>query len=165
MQESDQWGGNLTFRGGKQQNTSVALLRVAYLMFFRLFGYGAILDPVIAQIRQQVFNPDTPLFPSTWNVPKWLANTMPLGVSIVREPEELRSFVAVFDLKRPTGVSRYGVLLPTLDSTGPSLYQRLDELHGKRLDGEFHAQLIPSNIDFWTKASQVFMASTVSLVS
>jgi len=116
---------NLTFsgrkgRGAKLRRPEAALLRIAYLYAFSVFGYGFLINAGSQAVRSQFRNPEDKILPA-WGISQH--DTLPeevLGINIVTSPAELRSYAVVFDLLYDSNQLRYSVLIPgpTAPSTG-----------------------------------------------
>jgi hypothetical protein len=68
------------------------------------------------------------LWPSKKILPEWgiienESKDLPLGVSLINEPDGLRSFLIVFALKTKFSLSHYGVILPGPTSPGLDVYK------------------------------------------
>lgn len=100
-----------------------ALLRVAYLLMFRHFGYNYILHKNAQMIREQIRNPDSDTIGSKAIVKLKEAPSSLYDVGLVYEPKELRCFFVKLDLS--TDLDRfYGVVLPGLDEKAEDIYDR-----------------------------------------
>lgn len=89
--------------GYNENRSLVALVRSAYLLMFRTFGYRYVLDRSGLAVRKQIQNPveRTPVLNGImWRVP----DSVPSGhtLAIMREPEGIRSFVAILRLDDDT---------------------------------------------------------------
>ena len=123
------------YREGRPE---IALLRIAYLYAFSVFGYGFLLNPNLQIIRKQILNPDERLLQS-WGVFKNLSvPDNAVGVNILYAPKELSAFFIIFDLIHELTTNRYGVLLPGPTSPGSGIYQELTRDNNRsRLDVKF----------------------------
>jgi len=114
--------GNLGFA---RQRSDLALLRAAYLMMFRTFGYSYVLDSSATAVRAQLDNPRNimPILSGImWSVPE--PAPAETHVAIVTEPEPCRCFLVLLELHRdPRQVA--GVVLPGPGSDGLALYDLL----------------------------------------
>lgn len=111
--------------GYLNHRTLVARIRIAYLLMFRHFGYGYVLNPHLDQIRKLIAQPE----PDS-EVLKGLfrpnSGTLPNGVGLVKAPSEIRSFICVVVLPE-SNLGRFGMLFPGFDEAGGALYSRLRE--------------------------------------
>jgi hypothetical protein len=138
---------NLHFGLHRHRRPEAALLRIAYLWGFSVFGYGFLLNSNLAAIREQI------QFPSKEILPIWgiaanhdFTDDM-LGINIVTEPKELRSFLVVFDLVTKLGSTvRYGVTLPGLSDPGLGVYSFVESQNKLPMDVTMH--LLPNNLNF-----------------
>ena len=81
--------------------SAVALLRSAYLLMFRLFGYRYVCDRSAVAIRESISQPTMEtddLKGISWRVDYSPPSEM--GVSIVTQPREFRSFIVFLTLDR-----------------------------------------------------------------
>ena len=81
--------------------SAVALLRSAYLLMFRLFGYRYVCDRSAVAIRESISQPTMEtdgLKSISWRVDYSPPSEM--GVSIVTQPREFRSFIVFLTLDR-----------------------------------------------------------------
>ena len=112
-------------RGAKTNHPDAALLRIAYLYAFSVFGYGFLINPGSQAIRSQFRKPEEKILPA-WGISR--NDSLPdkaLGINIVTAPDELQSFVVVFDLRYASNRARYSVLIPGPTSPGTDIYHYL----------------------------------------
>lgn len=121
------FGGDFTVTWGKPRYREVALLRIAYLMVFRVFGYGPITHNDMLCIRNQILHPDEEIIPGDWSLGKIEFGIDATGVNIIREPKELRSFLVVFDLATKLTKTTHYIILPGPKEPGISIYRWLKE--------------------------------------
>lgn len=111
--------------GYKDVQSRVAALRIAYLLSFSYFGYGYILYENLNQLREQIFqfNRETDVLKGVI----WLDSTPMTNVlAFLKEPQELRCFLAIVELS--TEQKRVlGVALPGPDRNSATIYQRWKE--------------------------------------
>jgi hypothetical protein len=118
----------------EMRRADIALIRIAYLWAFSCFGYGFLLSSSWPPIRDQMANPGLEILPTLGILRENLADGM-LGVNVIKEPKELRSYLVVFDLKVSRGsILRYGVILPAPVEPGLKIYQELINHAGKPID-------------------------------
>ncbi|MBN1136472.1 MAG: hypothetical protein JXM73_07795 [Anaerolineae bacterium] len=118
----------LVFRLGYHANRpQVALLRIGYLLAFAQLGYGFLINANLRVIRGQIDNPTSKILPS-WGIIGAGIPDEALGVSVISQPPELRSFLVVFDLKNLEKEMRYGVILPGPTEPGLNVYHYIAEL-------------------------------------
>ncbi|MBM3982419.1 MAG: HNH endonuclease [Planctomycetes bacterium] len=110
--------------GYKPKQTRVALLRIGFLMMFRQFGYPYVLDSNLAQVREQLLNPESDVI--TGPVEISLPSVPPRVnvVGIVQQPVELQSFVVVVRLKSGSRALHKAIFMPGLDGC-PDVYAAL----------------------------------------
>jgi hypothetical protein len=100
----------------------VALIRAAYLLMFRMFGYSYICDASAQAVLHQIRNPREQMAVVNgivWRVPEPLPQDH--LVSVLTAPDHLRSFVVFLKLNAsPNHVS--GVMLPAPGNDGSTVY-------------------------------------------
>lgn len=108
--------------GYKDFPSRVAALRIAYLLSFRYFGYGYILYNNLDQVRKQISQPGHETDALKGMV--WLKSAPETNVvAVLRQPQELRCFLAIVDLY--TEQQRVlGIALPGPDPNSAAIYQR-----------------------------------------
>lgn len=130
-----------------QWRARVALLRMAFLMMFRQFGYAYAFHPCAERVRNQILNPREEIIPDAFST---RMDDHPLAnfVTLVTEPAGFRAFCVLmkFSSKRRTIVQ--GVLLPGPDDHGRAIYERLNEdkkakrhVQGKNELGSLRSQM------------------------
>lgn len=143
--ESTEVSFNVNF-GFSRQRANVAKLRAAYLLMFRYFGYEYILHENVRVVRQQILSPDQDIVASKASVAFNHAPEELNGVSLLRSPSELRSFIVNF--KVSTAVDRsFGVILPGLGCDGDSIYDRWHAAGETLKDRQFDVTNILPNPD------------------
>lgn len=108
----------------------VSLLRCGFLMMFRHFGYSYTLLPCADLVRQAILNPDLARIPkaaivNTDDMPDY--NT----VAVLTDPVEWRCFLAPMQFRTPGGVRTKIVIMPGLQESGESIYNRLYATKGQ----------------------------------
>ncbi len=117
---------NLNVKFDYNENRSVvALVRAAYLLMFRTFGYRYVLDASAAVVRKQLENPvqrTAVLDGIMWRI----TDAVPAGstVSILQAPPSTRSFFVIMTLDKETKHIA-GVTLPPPGTDGSDLYPYL----------------------------------------
>jgi hypothetical protein len=129
--------------GYSEKRALVAVLRAAYLLMFRTFGYGYVLDrsavPVRAQIRE--WKCDLPVLDGiTWR----MDDPLPSGTMVteVMKPAELQSFTVLLQLDAETRHFA-AASLPVPGSDGEDLYARIREYRASRTKATFTAMPVP----------------------
>jgi hypothetical protein len=157
MKIKDYFSGSIRIRGGKERPTKIGFLRIAYLLLFKLFGYGAILFPSYNPIRLQILNPDDEVLSPNWLVPNAVAARMPLGISFISDPQNLRSYLAVFELTTGGQTAKYAVQLPTQNQDAEVFYQSLVRSVAPTSDDRtFSAMCIDVDQNFWHNPNAIF---------
>lgn len=123
------------------QSVSVALLRIAYMIYFMQFGYGAILHPHFNRIRAQICEPTSEQVLAEWDVSRVLnVDRLQDGIHFVHEPVDLRCVLVGFTLSVGLSPRNYIICLPVHISPGISIYSRLMSI--KHDGAERHLKLI-----------------------
>lgn len=108
--------------GYKDVPSRVAVLRAAYLLMFRYFGYGYILYRNLKQIRSQILQPEVETSPIK---AIYLIDEMPLTniIALLKQPDDLRCFLAIINIS--TNIKRnIAVVLPGPDPKSETIYER-----------------------------------------
>lgn len=115
-----------------QHMFNVALLRIAYLIYFRWFGYAAILHPHFESIRSQILDPTGHHLPETWNVTGInKGDDDSEGVIFMPAPAHLRCVLMRFSLTSKVSKRTYLICLPSHLSPGTGVYQAIEDMRGK----------------------------------
>jgi len=111
------------FGGDKADPRSVqlAILKSAYLLAFKKFGYGYILHSSFNPIREQLLNPNTEVLPSLGV----LFGNNSKGIFVVTNPIHARSLYINFELKISSGSFFAGALIPTPSTNVIDFYQQI----------------------------------------
>lgn len=108
----------------KRRNARIALLRIGFLMMFRHFGYSYTLNSNLAQVLKQILNPTENIIPEAVALEFPQEPVHVNTVAVLTSPPELRAFMAIVKLRTDNRTLYKGVLMPGLDSEGPTLYER-----------------------------------------
>jgi hypothetical protein len=119
--------GRFSFSLGKRHLADVALLRIAYLIAFRVLGYGYIFQRNLTPVREQIKNPTADILPKKWVLPSNLISGISPGIYRVTEPEYLRCLLVSFNLNSKLRTTNHVVLLPNVRQPGLGVYQWLDD--------------------------------------
>lgn len=106
------------------QRTAAALLKIAYLFLFRLFGYAAVIPSSMQSVRQQILNPAENILPKSWIVNWPILEDYP-GITLVLWPDDLRAYLVTFVLDSGRRKQRFGVVLPQPDDIDHETHKRL----------------------------------------
>ncbi len=129
---------NISFNAYSNINTRAALLRIAYLWAFSIFGYGFIINPNLDLIRQQIQNPHENILGSNWGIWEQDFPDNLLGINLIKSPREARAFFLVFECSFEGKSSRYGIVLPGFDEPGQKVYEWLSENQGIPVHYQFN---------------------------
>lgn len=124
----------------------IAVLRMGYLLAFCYFGYGYIMHPNVAQVRDQIKRPDAAAISveAVRCVEQWPYVGNLLG--LLYAPSRLRCFFAVLELSTDV-VRHYGVVLPGLDAQSRDIYNRWGESAGAVAELQPKAVFLPLDPD------------------
>jgi hypothetical protein len=142
--------------GYRINRAEIALFRIAYLLAFSQFGYGFLMNPNLLPVRHQMQEPEEEILPS-WGILKGEFPDRSLGISIVREPIEMRSFLVVFELETDNRRTRHGVVLPGPSNPGTTVYHRVRQMqrHPGGTEVEHKLQVV-SGADYLTDSRLAF---------
>lgn len=103
------WEINVTFQFPNKRIVLLALLRIAHLKMFSLFGYGYLLNPMTQIICRQLENPDDEIIS---HLPVFNKVEKAPGIYFIKSPKQLRSFLVVFSLKHLDQKKTFSVIIP-----------------------------------------------------
>jgi hypothetical protein len=121
---------NVTQRGQmifRMDTSRIAMLRAAYLLMFRQYGYSYVLHPNLHRLREQFKRSREAIIPGR-PVVQIPANTFAENttVCVVTSPQPLQAFLAVLVFRTEGGQeSVAGVFMPGLGDDGDSIYERI----------------------------------------
>ena len=109
-----------------EKRAEIALLRIAYLKAFSILGNGFFINGYLHKIREQIQNPDKdilhPVFWINYEFPQEM-----LGVNIIKEPKDLRSFLIIFNLETKSSKRQFAICLPGPTEPGLEIYKNLEK--------------------------------------
>jgi hypothetical protein len=110
----------------------VAMLRSAFLMMFRHFGYSYILNKNLNRVREQILNPGLSIIPGKPVIQLESESPFLDCVGVITAPEALKSFIVpmLFQTDSKSKVPM-AVLMPGLGKDGDSIYERAQEEQAK----------------------------------
>lgn len=119
---------NLTFNieNRRHGNPAIALLKIAYLMLFRVFGYGAIFTPNMNKIREQIISPKEQIINFKFIDGSKLPDKC-LGILFVNSPPEKQCILVTFELEIGKVQKRYSIVLPNTENPGLKIYNNLQD--------------------------------------
>jgi hypothetical protein len=147
---------DLSLPGWNLKKADISILKAAYLIAFSNLGYIFALNPNIHQLRQQILEPDQPI----WTEKSYVEINFPdemSGINILTHPRELRSFLVVFDTVKDGYTHRYGVFLPGYSEPGLDIYDTLREFNGKDIDFKAKTFLSMPMNDYPLRAYEVWL--------
>ncbi len=110
--------------GGNPRRFEVAKLRIAYLLAFAKFGFGFVLNRTMEPIRQQVLNPTENILDHL-GIAKLDFEFDSEGIYLIKEPKELISYLAVFNIIEQGHRSQVSVILPSPHPNSFSIYEEM----------------------------------------
>lgn len=117
--------------GYNEARARASLIRSAYLLMFRYFGYRYVLDASASDLLEVIQDPfvESPVTNATnLRALDTLPNELSLpAIAIVREPKERRSFIALLELDRETRRT-VSIAVPPLGENAPSYYEGLETM-------------------------------------
>ena len=106
------------------RQVSMAIFKSAYLLAFKIFGYGFILHKEFELIREQLRNPDKEILPSLGV----LFGNDRSGIFVIKKPDYAQSFFINFELKIESGSFFAGALIPCPSENVKEFYTRIKPL-------------------------------------
>jgi hypothetical protein len=115
---------------------NLALLRISYLIMIAHFGFGYFFNSTSRIIREQLQKPDIKLIPD-FGIPSINAFPCPQrGIFINTKPDNLKSFMVVFDLKNNKETRTYCVIIPGPDENCIDIYSELNRIKEFKYDAK-----------------------------
>jgi hypothetical protein len=115
----------------KQRVSQVAMLRMAFLLTFRKFGYAFALNECMDPVLRQINCPEELLLPSAFCLDFDRPVIDDNAIMIVKEPKEFRSLVVMLNMRVQKHIVSKGVILPGPFDTDLGIYERHDVLRSK----------------------------------
>ncbi len=109
-----------------ERRSEVAILRIGYLLAFSIFGNAFLINGPLFGVREQILNPDKKILSPVF----WIKFEFPeemLGMNIIKEPEELRCFVAIFNLTTKSKTRQFAIALPGPSEPGIKIYENIEK--------------------------------------
>lgn len=127
----------------------VAMLRMAYLVAFRKFGYGFALNECMTPVVRQILNPTEQVIPSGFCLEWRTAPIDETAILLVRKPCDRRSLLVVLKMRVQNRTVLKGVVLPGPFDTGAAIFARLADACARNepFDVEAAANLDEYEID------------------
>lgn len=122
--------------------TNIALLRVAFLKMFEMFGHGVLFNEPMLSLADQIQKPDSEIIQGDFIIRHAFDESM-AGVHLVTSPKELQGFLVVFKLTTPSISRWYGVMLPGFSEPGLNIYKFLQETYTGEGMWELDIESIP----------------------
>lgn len=124
------------------ENLEYALLKTGYLIAFRKYGYSFLLDHCFDTVRQQLQDPETPVYPSGFWF--YLPETVPLGAFFIMD-KGYESLFVVFSVTTGKSTHRFGTVLPLPVRPIEQVIERITEKFQE--EKEFPVTLYPLEQD------------------
>lgn len=109
-----------------ERRAEIALLRVAYLYAFSIFGHGFLINGNLFKIREQLANPEKNILPKVFWVNYKFPENM-IGVNIIKKPKDLQSFLVIFNLTTKSTTRQFAICLPGPTNPGLKIYENLEK--------------------------------------
>ena len=119
-----EFSGRLAFN---MKRSRLSILRAAFLMMFRNFGYSYILNENLNRVRDQIIKPEEPIIQGRFDV--GIVESIPYTncVGIITSPKEIRSFFVPMSFRTNSGKTVVkAVVMPGLGDEDGSIYDRLE---------------------------------------
>jgi hypothetical protein len=116
----------VTQKKADERTAEIALLRIAYLTAFSIFGYGFILDDNLRIIRHQILNPEKEIIPRLTPIQLRFPEE-DYGLNFISSPSELRCFLVIFDLVTSSRSYQFAIPLPAPLKSGLAIYDNIRE--------------------------------------
>lgn len=110
-----------------EREAEIALLRIAYLEAFSLCGYGFMLNGNLDKVRDQIKKPKSNILPKVLWI-NYEFDDEQNGINIISEPEELRCFLIVFDIKTESRKYKCAIALPGPSTSGLDIYENIEKI-------------------------------------
>ena len=119
---------NVSFNIPNKSKTSIALLRIGYLLAFYYLGHRLLYEGNLHKIRETILNPENNQLPHSGVF--LLSDLSPIseGIHLLMEPKEYRSFFIVFKIKLKTYSKIIAVPIPGPGDQGWTNYTKLSQL-------------------------------------
>jgi hypothetical protein len=117
---------NFTFKFN-QQVARVALMRAAYLIMFRYYGYSYVFYNQVSMIRNQICNPREDIVPQAAILQLPQDSCQPNVPGIVKSPTQFRSYLVPIKVKSANRSRVFGVFLPGFGDGAERLYNFIRE--------------------------------------
>lgn len=111
------------------KRAEVAVLRIAYLQLFSVFGNSVLVNPFLDKVRKQIQSPDEDILPRPFWI-KYNFSDEDEGINLIRSPKELRCFLIIMKLKTDSGIRRLAIALPGPYEPGLDIYDNIKTMLG-----------------------------------
>jgi hypothetical protein len=123
------------------RRAEITLLKIAYLRAFEIFGYGMLVHPFMPIVREQILNPDKVILPNILSIATKVSKEM-IGINFMRNPEELKCFLIVFEVHTKSNRRIFAVPLPGWSKPGidiyfPDIHKQFTEENGTTINCDF----------------------------
>jgi hypothetical protein len=159
--ESQELRGKLSFSLGKRPYADIALLNIAYLTAFRVFGYGYIFHPNLQPVRKQIQNPASNILPKYWKVPNSVFPDITPGVYRVTSPAYLRCLLVAVKLRSKLRETTHVVMLPNLTQPGLGMYKWFEDRAGTYIKESVKATELLEDSNYLTNPDLVLVSRSL----
>jgi len=109
----------------EERKAEIALLKIAYLYAFQVFGNGFLINSSLYKVREQILNPEKDILEKVF----WIKYQFPekcIGVNIINKPEELKCFLVVFNLYTNSESRQFAIAIPGTSSPNLDIYKNIE---------------------------------------
>jgi hypothetical protein len=128
----------------KKRRPPIALLRIGFLWLYSELGVASLISGNMQAVRKQIHEPEKEWIKNIGSLDNDFSDNF-IGVNIVKEPKELRSFAVAFKTRTKHKERKHIVLLPGLSDPGLKIYENMRRLSDE--DKKVTIQLIKLNLD------------------
>jgi hypothetical protein len=127
----NQWEGSnikVNFQLPNERLVSLALLRIAYLKMFSVFGYGYFFSKSSQQIRAQLTSPKEKII-TNLGIPHSDDDLQPyVGINLITFPKEIKSYLVIIKLKHESRSKTIPIVMPGPEDDYADLINRFQRL-------------------------------------
>jgi hypothetical protein len=123
-------------------HSTTAVIRIAYLLMFRHFGYGYVRSKGAALVRRQILNPADDSDMRGAIVKLESAPPDPFSVHLLHSPQHLRCFLVVMNLTTHSE-RNLAVIMPGLSEHSEDIYSRWAQLGSSIAGVHYVSRQIP----------------------
>lgn len=144
----DKVRGKISINTGKTRMAEIALLKIAYLIFFRTFGYGYIMHPAVETVRRQITDFEHDHIPRTWLLLTHYLPDLPTGISTLQINNDIACFLTTYEIKTPTRTRKITVILPKPEESSTDIFSKLESFGSRKTEISYRINYINLENDF-----------------